>query len=79
MNGQLVINKRLPILPGDEIVLLSPIAASQNADRPRSNGTIALPWFVDDSTGRLTIDVSTSDLSEVDYAWAFQVRYGLGV
>jgi len=77
-NGQLVVNKRLPILPGDEIVLLSPNTASQNADRPRSGGAIGLPWSVDDSTGQLVIDVSESDLGEVEYAWAFQVRYALG-
>src|SRR5882762_11522318 len=30
MNGQLVINKRLPILPGDEIVLLRPYVSGPN-------------------------------------------------
>jgi alpha-L-fucosidase len=59
-------------------MLLSPNTASQNADRTRSGGAIGLPWSVDDSTGQLVIDVSERDLGEVEYAWAFQVRYALG-
>jgi hypothetical protein len=73
-NGQLVINKRLPILPGDKIVLLSPSIASHNADRSRSDSATGLPWSLD-SSGRLVVNVSESDLSGIEYAWAFQVRY----
>jgi alpha-L-fucosidase len=76
-NGQLVVNKRLPILPGDEIVLLSPNTASQNADRSRSDNAIGLPWSVDDSTGQLVVNVSDSDMIGIEYAWAFQVRYSI--
>lgn len=73
-NGQLVIKKRLPIFPGDEIVLLSPLAA----DRSRSDVANGLNWSLDDITGSLTVNVSESDLRGIEYAWAFQVRYGTG-
>ncbi|KAK7449321.1 hypothetical protein VKT23_013464 [Stygiomarasmius scandens] len=65
--GELVIDKRVPLLPGDEIVFLS----------PNSNAT-SLPWTMDDS-GRLTVDVSgsTDEIESVKFAWAFQVRYKL--
>lgn len=75
-NGQLVVHKRLPIFPGDQIVLLSPSTARQNSDRPRSDGATGLPWSVD-PTGQLIVNISESDLDGVEYAWAFQVRYAL--
>jgi len=74
-NGQLVVNKRLPILTGDKIVLLAPSTPSLDADRPMLNDTVGLPWSIDDSTGQLVINVSERHLSEVEYAWAFQVQY----
>ncbi|KAK1221691.1 hypothetical protein PQX77_015521 [Marasmius sp. AFHP31] len=68
-NGSLIVNKRLPILPGDEIKFLSPL----------TNETEALPWSVDASTGRLTVDVSGEgvrrEIDSVRFGWAFQVRY----
>jgi len=73
-NGQLVVNKRLPILQGDKIVLLSPSITSHKADRSKSDNAKGLPWSLD-SSGRLLINVSESDLSGMEYAWAFQVRY----
>lgn len=72
-NGQLIIDKRLPILPQDEIFLLSP----QVADRSESSAMQGLPWSIDETTGQLTVNVSESYLNEVQYAWAFEVRYDL--
>ncbi|ESK90547.1 glycoside hydrolase family 29 protein [Moniliophthora roreri MCA 2997] len=63
--GELNINKRLPLLPGDEIELLGPIGNNEK-----------LPWSVD-SSGKLTVDVSNSDLDGIQFAWAFRVRYKL--
>jgi alpha-L-fucosidase len=74
-NGQLIVNKRLPILPGDEIVLLSPYTSGRNPDRQSSDPAIGLPWSIDDSTGHLVVNVSKSDLDGINHAWAFQVRY----
>jgi alpha-L-fucosidase len=66
-NGTVVINKRLPILEGDEIVYLSSTAES-------------LPWMMDAKTGQMTIDVSAvqSGIKEGEFAWAFEVRYAYG-
>ncbi|KAF9075445.1 glycoside hydrolase family 29 protein [Rhodocollybia butyracea] len=64
-DGQLIIHKRLPLLPGDDIVLLSP-NGSQNS----------LPWSTD-SMGNLIVNVSASAVSEVEYAWAFKATYKL--
>ncbi|KAK7447018.1 hypothetical protein VKT23_014231 [Stygiomarasmius scandens] len=65
--GELVIDKQVPLLPGDEIVFLS----------PNSHAT-SLPWTMDDS-GKLTVDVSGSmdEIESVQFAWAFQIRYKL--
>lgn len=73
-NGQLIVNKRLPILPGDEIVLLSPYTSGRDP-RQSSDPAVGLPWSVDDSTGYLIVNVSKSDLDGINHAWAFQVRY----
>ncbi|KAG5636420.1 hypothetical protein H0H81_008130 [Sphagnurus paluster] len=63
-NGKLTIQKRLPILPGDEVSLLGP-----------GNGTAtALPWTVD-STGKLTVNVPDSAVAAGKFAWAFKVSY----
>ncbi|KAJ8095980.1 hypothetical protein PM082_015201 [Marasmius tenuissimus] len=66
-NGELVVNKRLPVLPGDEIRFLS----------PNVNGSEPLPWSVDTSTGRLTVDISgvMDQIDSVQFGWAFQVKY----
>ncbi|KAJ7076101.1 glycoside hydrolase family 29 protein [Mycena belliarum] len=66
LDGQVTINKRLPVLAGDEIVLLRP----QGPSAP-------LAWDVDAQTGRLVIDVPEEDVRSVDFAWAFRVRYKL--
>ncbi|KAG5633646.1 hypothetical protein H0H81_006294, partial [Sphagnurus paluster] len=63
-NGKLTIQKRLPILPGDEIVLLG----------PGDTTTGALPWTVD-SNGRLTVNVPAAAVAGGKYAWAFKVSY----
>ncbi|KAK0448931.1 glycoside hydrolase family 29 protein, partial [Desarmillaria tabescens] len=62
-NGKIVIEKRLPLLPGDEMVLLGP-----DSDIPAN-------WSMDVASGHLTIDVAKIDIFE--YAWAFEVRYNL--
>ncbi|KAF8189948.1 glycoside hydrolase family 29 protein [Mycena galopus ATCC 62051] len=64
VGGKVTINKRLPIITGDEIVFLRP----QGPSAP-------LTWNVDDTTGILVIDVPESDVMAVDYAWAFQVLH----
>ncbi|KAJ7695508.1 glycoside hydrolase family 29 protein [Mycena rosella] len=64
--GKVTVNKRLPVMAGDEIVFLRPGGPST-----------PLNWTVDEPTGRLVIDVSESDVRAVDYAWAFQVLYKL--
>ncbi|KAF9026154.1 glycoside hydrolase family 29 protein [Hymenopellis radicata] len=63
-NGHVVINQRVPIIDGDEILLLTP-----------SNAQISLPWTVEDASGSLDIDVSGADLAEIEHVWAFQVVY----
>ncbi|KAJ7660033.1 glycoside hydrolase family 29 protein [Mycena rosella] len=64
--GKVMVNKRLPVMAGDEIFFLRPGGPSA-----------PLNWTVDEPTGRLVIDVSASDIRAVDYAWAFQVQYKL--
>lgn len=75
LNGKLIVKTRVPVLPGDEIYLLTP---EMNAHQPLDSDTnmsFGLPWSIDPLTSQLVIDVSGSDLDSVDYAWAFQVRY----
>jgi alpha-L-fucosidase len=79
LNGQLVINKRVPVLPGDKIVLLSPapgITSSGNLS-PGLDSIVGLPWSIDESSGQLVVNVSESDVASVKYAWAFQVLYDI--
>ncbi|KIK60972.1 glycoside hydrolase family 29 protein [Collybiopsis luxurians FD-317 M1] len=64
-NGQLVIHKRLPLLPGDDIVLLT----------PNGNQT-PLAWSTD-SSGNLIVNVSSAELSQVQFAWPFRATYRL--
>jgi alpha-L-fucosidase len=66
VGGRITVNKRLPILAGDDIVLLRP----QGLSTP-------LTWNVDEQTGRLVIEVPESDVRAVDFAWALQVQYKL--
>jgi alpha-L-fucosidase len=63
--GQLTVNKRVPILDGDEVFLLSPDA--EVASQP-------LPWSADDG-GRLVVNVSDHAIGTVKFAWAFEIRY----
>jgi hypothetical protein len=60
------INKRLPVMVGDEIVFLRP----QGPSAP-------LTWNVDQKSGQLVINIPESEVNGVDYAWAFQVQYKL--
>ncbi|KAJ7057775.1 glycoside hydrolase family 29 protein [Mycena amicta] len=62
-NGTLVINKRLPLLPGDEIVALGPKGSSA-----------PLAWSTS-KNGTLTIEVSDTNVEGVQFAWPFQVKY----
>ncbi|KAG7091417.1 hypothetical protein E1B28_010453 [Marasmius oreades] len=66
-DGQLVVNKRLPLLPGDEIRFLSTTPGNP------------LPWTMDASTGKVTVDVtgSASAIRQVQFGWAFQVNFEL--
>lgn len=74
-NGQLIIDKRLPILPQDKIFLLSP--QIKTIDRSRSEIMQGLPWTIDEITGQLTVNISETYLNEVEYAWALEVGYGV--
>ncbi|KAF7349208.1 Glycoside hydrolase [Mycena sanguinolenta] len=66
IGGKLTINKRLPVLTGDDIVFLRP----QGPSAP-------LTWNVDENSGTLVINIPESEVMAVDYAWAFQVHYKL--
>ncbi|KAJ7232970.1 glycoside hydrolase family 29 protein [Mycena haematopus] len=66
VDGKVTINKRLPVMAGDKIVFLRP----QGPSTP-------LAWNVDGESGRLVINVPESEVTTVDYAWAFQVLYEL--
>ncbi|KAG5651587.1 hypothetical protein H0H81_008141 [Sphagnurus paluster] len=63
-NGKLTIQKRLPVLPGDQIRLLGSSSAT----------AATLPWTVD-NTGKLTINVPDRAVASGKIAWAFQVSY----
>ncbi|KAF5364987.1 hypothetical protein D9758_008190 [Tetrapyrgos nigripes] len=69
----LVINKRLPVLEGDEILFLGP-----GSSDPKSP---TLPWTMDLQTGALMVDLTGSGVREeiesVNFAWAFEVKYKL--
>ncbi|KAJ7847700.1 glycoside hydrolase family 29 protein [Mycena olivaceomarginata] len=66
VDGKVTINKRLPVLAEDEIVFLRP-----------QGPTAPLTWNVDEKSGKLVVDVPESDVTAVDFAWPFQVRYKL--
>jgi len=55
----------LPVLQGDQVMLLV----------PSGNGT-ALKWSVGEG-GVMSIEVDAGEVDEVEYAWAFEVRYAL--
>ncbi|KZP28385.1 glycoside hydrolase family 29 protein [Athelia psychrophila] len=75
-NGQLIMDKQLPIVPGDSIFLLSPRAANGHEDSADSDA-VGLPWSINETTGAVTINVTEDQLGRVDHAWAFKVVYGL--
>ncbi|KAF7323777.1 Glycoside hydrolase [Mycena kentingensis (nom. inval.)] len=62
-DGKLIVNKRLPLLPGDDIVALRPGGTSK-----------PLKWSVDKG-GAVTIEVSSEDVEGVQFAWPFQIKY----
>ncbi|KAJ7467488.1 glycoside hydrolase family 29 protein [Mycena latifolia] len=63
-NGQLVINKRVPLLPGDALFLLRP-----------NDARVETPWTMDMFAGQLVVDVPASDVADGRFAWAFQAWY----
>ncbi|KAJ3891702.1 glycoside hydrolase family 29 protein [Lentinula edodes] len=64
-DDEIIIHKRLPLLPEDKITLLTP-----------SKSQISLPWSTD-SSGNLIVNISESGVKEVQYAWAFRISYQL--
>ncbi|KAF8177465.1 glycoside hydrolase family 29 protein [Mycena galopus ATCC 62051] len=65
-NGQLVVNKRVPLLPGDTLRLLTP------------SGGVEVPWVINSSTGQFVVNVTEGDLADGQFAWAFEAEYRLG-
>ncbi|KAJ7731632.1 glycoside hydrolase family 29 protein [Mycena metata] len=63
--GQLVINKRVPLLQGDTLRLLT------------QRGGVTVPWAINATTGQLVVDVSGAedDLADGRFAWAFEAEY----
>ena len=74
-NGRLVVNKRVPVLTGDEIFLLKPSNVIGDSSTPHLHHSPSLPWFIHETTRQLIINVSEHDLAGIDYAWAFEIRY----
>ncbi|XP_006464064.1 hypothetical protein AGABI2DRAFT_209111 [Agaricus bisporus var. bisporus H97] len=64
-SGKLVIQKRLPILPGDQVFLQHPNATISGTE---------LEWSVGE-TGKLTISVTEDQTKDVKNAWAFKIVY----
>ncbi|KAJ7609992.1 glycoside hydrolase family 29 protein [Mycena polygramma] len=62
-NGRLVVNKRVPLLPGDALRLLTP------------RGGVEVSWAVDARTGQLVVDVADGDVADGRFAWAFEATY----
>ncbi|KAJ7591870.1 alpha-L-fucosidase-domain-containing protein [Mycena floridula] len=62
----LVINKRLPLLTGDTIVLLRPNGKSEPLIR-----------VIDDVSGQLSVNLTGSGVEQVEHAWAFEATYKL--
>src|ERR1700683_3971800 len=66
-NGHLVVNKRVPVLPGDQFFLLKPSSIMEDASASRQGHSLSLPWLVDESTGQLVVSVSESDLAGTEH------------
>lgn len=64
-NGQLVINKRVPLLPGDSLRLLRP------------SGSVEVPWTVDARTGKLVVSIPEGALADGRFAWALEATYAV--
>jgi alpha-L-fucosidase len=62
-DGRLVVNKRVPLLPGDALWLLT------------SGGGVEVQWAVNASTGQLVVEVTEGALADGRFAWAFEARY----
>jgi hypothetical protein len=52
------------MLPGDALQLLRP-----NGD------PLPVLWSMDASSGKLTVNVSSSDLADGKFGWAFEAEY----
>lgn len=68
MGGQLVIQKRLPLLSGDKIFLMSPDTSVAHTE---------LKWNVTEQ-GVTMIQVTNEQTQGVQNAWAFQVQFNVG-
>lgn len=66
-SNQVVVQKRLPLLPGDKIFLLHPNATVRNTE---------LEWNMGED-GKVTIMVSEEQTKDVRNAWAFQIVYNV--
>jgi alpha-L-fucosidase len=64
-NGQLVINKRVPLLPGDSLRLLRP------------SGSVEVPWTVDAGTGKFVVSIPEGALADGRFAWALEATYAV--
>ncbi|KAK7057925.1 glycoside hydrolase family 29 protein [Favolaschia claudopus] len=62
-DGQLVINKRVPLLPEDTLRLLT------------ANGAIEVAWSVDVGTGQLTVDIPGAAMADGRFAWVLEGEY----
>jgi alpha-L-fucosidase len=62
-DGRLVVNKRVPLLPGDTLRLLT------------SGGGVEVQWAVNASTGQLVVEVPEGAFADGRFAWAFEARY----
>ncbi|KAF5349105.1 hypothetical protein D9756_009517 [Leucocoprinus leucothites] len=66
--GELVIQKRLPLLPGDKVFLMHPDPSVKQTE---------LQWNVTED-GRTTIQVTDEQAQGVRNAWAFQIQFNVG-
>lgn len=65
--GEVVVQKRLPLLPDDKVFLLHPNS---------SISTTPLDWVVG-ADGKTTIRVPEQEAEEVRNAWAFRIMYSV--
>lgn len=61
----MLLQKRLPLLPGDKMFLLHPNSTTKNTE---------LDWVVG-SNGETTIKVTDEQIAGIKNAWAFQVVF----